>query len=279
MSKGVSRLYICFVFFISLSSPLYSQDTNIVKYFPLKVGNTWTYNWRFSWVQGWIGGLAFDTLRVDSVSGNFYHYSYHACGNSPGDILFDSLKSRPGDSSRTGCAWGTVCYDTINVNEFGLLRPSKRLGYFVFEMGNDRRYVKNIGIDPLFSASGPTNCLHTLKGCVIDGVLYGDTSVISGIKPISNQIPSEFRLYQNYPNPFNPVTKIKFDVPSVETHCHASLQIYDMLGREVATLVNQELKPGTYEVEWDAANYPSGTYYYKLTSGDYTETKKMVLLK
>jgi hypothetical protein len=57
------------------------------------------------------------------------------------------------------------------------------------------------------------------------------------------------------------------------------LVIYDILGREVAALVNQQLKPGTYEVDWDAANYPSGVYYYKLTAGDFTETKKMVLVK
>jgi flagellar hook assembly protein FlgD len=86
-------------------------------------------------------------------------------------------------------------------------------------------------------------------------------------------------LSQNYPNPFNPVTRIDFVIPFVETRLMASLRIYDILGREVTTLVNGQLKPGTYEIEWDATNYPSGVYYYTLTTGDYKETRKMILLR
>lgn len=97
--------------------------------------------------------------------------------------------------------------------------------------------------------------------------------------------PGSYTIYQNYPNPFNPTTKIKFQIP-VETHSNVSLRIYDILGREVAILVNEQLNAGIYEVDWDAVNYPSGVYYYKLivrqagsSTGDYTETKKMVLVK
>jgi uncharacterized delta-60 repeat protein len=97
-----------------------------------------------------------------------------------------------------------------------------------------------------------------------------------GISPISSGVPDKFALYQNYPNPFNPVTKIKFDIPGAQI---SNLCIYDILGREITTLVNESLKTGTYEVEWDAADYPSGVYYYKLIAGDFIETKKMVLIK
>ena len=102
-----------------------------------------------------------------------------------------------------------------------------------------------------------------------------------GIININSEIPKEFSLSQNYPNPFNPVTKIKFDVPSnvKRETSNMKLIIYGVLGREVATLVNEQLKPGTYEVEWDASNFPSGVYYYKLTAGDFVSTRKMVLLK
>ena len=82
--------------------------------------------------------------------------------------------------------------------------------------------------------------------------------MIVGLVNIGTEIPEKFSLYQNFPNPFNPVTKIRFDIPSVETIHELSLRIYDVLGREVATLVNQQLKPGTYEVDWDGTNYPSG---------------------
>ncbi len=114
-------------------------------------------------------------------------------------------------------------------------------------------------------------------------------SELVGIKPVSEQIPSHFRLFQNYPNPFNPVTKIKFEIPSVGNAYMRSVQIkiYDLLGKEITTLVNEDLNPGTYEVSWDGSNYPSGVYFYKLTAGDantkfgarFSETKKLVLMK
>jgi len=101
-----------------------------------------------------------------------------------------------------------------------------------------------------------------------------------GIEPVINEIPSEFQLYQNYPNPFNPITRIRFDVPAGAQYIEPiQLVVYDILGSEVATLVNEQLKPGTYEVDWNASDYPSGTYFYKLTTGNNSETKKMILIK
>ena len=102
-----------------------------------------------------------------------------------------------------------------------------------------------------------------------------------GIVPISNNFPKEISLFQNFPNPFNPLTKIKFGIPAgdVKNSEQVELKIYDILGREVAVIVNENLKPCTYEVVWDAGNYPSGVYFYKLSAGSFTETKKMVLMK
>ena len=89
---------------------------------------------------------------------------------------------------------------------------------------------------------------------------------------------------QNYPNPFNPSTKIKYTIPNVETHRDASLQmvtlkVYDILGNEVATLVNEEKPAGSYEAEFRAAGLASGVYFYKLSAGEYTDSKKMVIIK
>jgi len=96
-----------------------------------------------------------------------------------------------------------------------------------------------------------------------------------------NEFPNSFSLYQNYPNPFNPVTKIRFDIPSVGAQYIEPLQlkVYDIIGREVATLVNEQLKPGTYEVEWDGSAYASGVYFYSLISENYFKTNKMILLR
>ena len=104
-----------------------------------------------------------------------------------------------------------------------------------------------------------------------------------GIKE-ANQKIKDYILFQNYPNPFNPITTIKYSIPLVETK-HAStlrivqLRVYDILGREVATLVNEEKPAGTYEITWNAANLPSGVYFYQLKTGSYTATKKLLLLK
>jgi photosystem II stability/assembly factor-like uncharacterized protein len=109
--------------------------------------------------------------------------------------------------------------------------------------------------------------LHTTNGGVI------------GIQPIRNKVPEKFQLYQNYPNPFNPRTKIKFDIP-VETGLRpvsTRLVVYDVLGKEISILVNQQLHPGTYEVDFDGANYPSGVYFYRLETGNYIETRKMII--
>ncbi|MCW8824249.1 MAG: T9SS type A sorting domain-containing protein [Ignavibacteriaceae bacterium] len=100
----------------------------------------------------------------------------------------------------------------------------------------------------------------------------------------NNRIPKIFSLYQNYPNPFNPSTKIKFTIPSViarETKQSqlVTLKIYDVLGNEISTLVNEEKAAGNYEVDFIADGLPSGIYFYKLQAGSFVETKKMILLK
>lgn len=99
---------------------------------------------------------------------------------------------------------------------------------------------------------------------------------ISFVNPISTEIPNQFSLSQNYPNPFNPGTKIQFALPKSS---FAKLVVFDALGKEVETLVNQQLTAGTYESDWPADNFSSGVYYYKLFAGDFTETKKMILIK
>jgi len=91
-----------------------------------------------------------------------------------------------------------------------------------------------------------------------------------------NEIPGKYELMQNYPNPFNPVTHFRFLIADFGP---VQMKIYDNSGKEVSTLVNEQLNPGTYEVSWNAANYSSGVYYYALKAGDFTDVKKMILIK
>jgi len=115
---------------------------------------------------------------------------------------------------------------------------------------------------------------NELKGAVINGKVYGDTTVV-GINEPDNTI-KEFSLSQNYPNPFNPSTKIKFAIPKSS---FVNLKVYDVLGNEIATLVDEYKLAGKYEVEFNASALPSGVYFYQLKAGKYTATKKMILLK
>ncbi|MBV6480183.1 MAG: hypothetical protein HGGPFJEG_03035 [Ignavibacteria bacterium] len=97
-----------------------------------------------------------------------------------------------------------------------------------------------------------------------------------GINVISSVVPERFELFNNYPNPFNPSTNIKFDIAQ---NAFTELKIYDLNGKEVETLVNENLSPGSYEYNFNAVNLPSGVYFYKLKSGNYVNTKLMVLIK
>jgi len=101
-------------------------------------------------------------------------------------------------------------------------------------------------------------------------------SKISGIEPISGEVPTSFALNQNYPNPFNPSITIRFDIPKSEL---VKLVVYDIMGKEVSVLANENVSAGKYEVKWNAASYSSGIYFYTLTAGDFRETKKMILTK
>ncbi|MGD0339701.1 MAG: T9SS type A sorting domain-containing protein [Bacteroidota bacterium] len=136
------------------------------------------------------------------------------------------------------------------------------------------------------SADSATLCLSAFWGNrPTDGpngnsVLYVDNlsfdNLITSVPLSSSELPSKFNLAQNYPNPFNPSTTISFNLPSKS---FVSLKVFDALGREVATIVSEELSAGSYTRQWNAAGIPSGIYFYRLQAGNYTETKKLVLLR
>ncbi|MDQ7816585.1 MAG: T9SS type A sorting domain-containing protein [Melioribacteraceae bacterium] len=124
------------------------------------------------------------------------------------------------------------------------------------------------------------------------GILYGRplyNHLAAGTpNPVSveeePEFPSGYELFQNYPNPFNPSTTIQYSIPSTGTKrisslYHVTLKVYDLLGREAATLVDGEKSPGNYKVEWKSLSLPSGVYYYRLTAGNFLQTRKMVLLR
>ena len=107
-------------------------------------------------------------------------------------------------------------------------------------------------------------------------VFYNPASPPIGIQKIGKEVPENYNLSQNYPNPFNPSSKIKFQIAE---QGNVQLLVYDILGRNVATLVNEKMQPGVYEADFDGSKFSSGVYFYKLIANNFNGTKKMELVK
>lgn len=175
--------------------------------------------------------------------------------------------------------------DIIFLNEqTGWIATSNtNVGYVIKSTNGGLNWFQSfgpIGTSSIFGFSGGLYCLNLINENNIWSA--GDNGTILttgppiGIQSNNSEITDNFSLSQNYPNPFNPKTKIKFDIAQAS---FTKLVIFDLLGREVATLVNEELKPGRYEADWNASNFSSGVYFYKLISSDFVKTRKMVLMK
>jgi hypothetical protein len=193
-------------------------------------------------------------------------------------------------SPDSGFTWTPVLPGPSNQNINTLLSYGNNLlagtsgGVFVSTNNGAYWYMKNEGlmytnVNKLYIKD---NFIYAATDA--NGIYKRPRSEVISVQNISGTVPQDFKLYQNYPNPFNPYTKIKFDIPSL-SFPNASignpvqLKVFDITGREVTVLVNEQLRPGSYTVDWNAAGYPSGTYFYTLKSGNYFSTKKMILIK
>ena len=138
------------------------------------------------------------------------------------------------------------------------------------------RLIKGFGLaSTYFNEFGGSESI--LKGCVINRVLYGDTTFVVDVEDEQNPIPTEYKLEQNYPNPFNPSTKISWQSP---VGSWTTLKIFDALGREIETLVNEYKEAGNHSALYIVnSTLPSGIYFYQLKAGEFIETKKMLLIK
>jgi len=167
---------------------------------------------------------------------------------------------------------------SLAVNQDGDMFAGTENGVFrmVNNSGNWSNIYSNNGLGNTFvrslvvTASG-----HVLAGTYGSG-MYRTTGVTTGVQQLSGDVPLQFSLKQNYPNPFNPKTNIEFRITNFGL---VKLKVYDVLGKEIATVVSEELQPGAYSIPWDASALPSGTYFYRLQAGSFVQTKRAVLLK
>ncbi len=184
-----------------------------------------------------------------------------------------------------GAAWQTINFPIdiafVGDIEFVPGSPSKvwagtRYGLF-YSADSGKTWLQQNNIERTFDLAFPTPQTGWML-TQLDGLYYTKSGgLITNVAQEKN-LPTNFQLFQNYPNPFNPETTIKFHLSEL---AFVTLKVYDLLGKEVATLINEFQQPGIHNSTFNINNYslPSGTYFYRLTAGDYSSTQKMVLLK
>lgn len=197
--------------------------------------------------------------------------------------LNGSTVRRTGTTTVSGDAWGTINLpsgsysNSLRVKYIITTRDSSNIGIPVISVTNLTSYIWFVPGRkfPVFEIIYSTISINGTQFGNSKTVNYNDGSTI-GISNISNEVPAGYSLSQNYPNPFNPSTNLEFGISDLE---FVSLKIFNTLGREVATLVNERLSAGTYKYSFDASGLTSGIYFYTLKAGKFTETKRMILVK
>jgi hypothetical protein len=275
---------------------LLSQSSSAQDWFPLEVGNRWDYSVRYLNH----GGTYIDTIFVEIIDEVVLNNKkYYNCSNPlffGGERLFvenDSLYIYDSMDSTDCLVFAFNLSDSTGYKPC-LFDTAIVIGYSVFNIFGyeDTTQIQVTSYDNYefskkfgFKFKARYNTLdeieHQLSGCIISGVTYGELLV-----SVENETesPKEFSLFQNYPNPFNPSTMIRYEIPGQADNMLVVLKVYDVLGNEIAILVNEELPAGEYEVEFNShsgevRNLVSGIYFYQLRSGSFIETKKMILVK
>ena len=284
------------LFWLIFSGLLYAQEP-----FPLKLGNSWTtrdFFYRPDYKKTVVDSniIINDNkyFKIQSLNGGtpITEFIYYARLREDGYfVAFDSVNLRERIYFKENPTIGDYWYnedsfgfknhytvvDTGNYLIFG--RSTKCFLVFVTDsMLSDDEYYwsEDFGLLQYTAEDPSAGNLYLLSGCVIDGIVYGDTSLT--IVSVDDPDPplKEYVLKQNYPNPFNPVTNITFYIP---VRTNVQLKIYDILGNEVAQIVNGEEDAGNHQVVFDGSKLSSGIYFYKLIAGSHVETKKMILIK
>ena len=160
---------------------------------------------------------------------------------------------------------GTI--PTFTLQPTSIWTPFSENTYWISSETPDTAYVYAL----IYNTTGTT--AHVGSAYYLDDLTFG---AATDVNDFNNGIVKKFELNQNYPNPFNPTTTIKYKLPK---NSFVTLKIYDILGKEVQTLVDEYKHSGIYKAEFNAANLPSGVYFYRLTAGNFIEVKKMILQK
>jgi len=308
-----SNLFLIILFYLS-GLNVSAQNQTILIFDPYQVSTNFQYSFhQLSPDSIYIVDTLDENINNSDALFLFIGYPY-VLSEEEGNRLIEYLNQNKPIYFYTNLYWQDI--DSVAFwNHIGITWYIETLAEVQVEsvVGVDTAFTKGILIDTSFTSAGAPHIGDNVKP-ILDGIEYGNTSLQSTFVPGNDSLkviidlynlihhseflervlihfgleeptgitienldqPTEFKLYQNYPNPFNPSTRIQYAVSSKQ---FVSLKVYDVLGNEVATLVNEEKPTGEYEIELDGVRLPSGVYFYQLQAGGFIQTKKMILLR
>jgi hypothetical protein len=218
-----------------------------------------------------------------NISSNLSNQNVRSLCFLGSDMIIGTIGGGIYISSNSGLSWQQKNSGLENLNVNAVTVVNSRIvagtdhGVFISSNNGASWFGRNEGwSNPKILCFSMGSCLNVGTDSLM--VWMRTVEQIVSVQNVSTIIPEEFSLEQNYPNPFNPTTRIKFDI-AASSEGRTFLSVYNILGNEVAVLVNNNLKPGSYEVTFDGTNLSSGIYYCRLSSGNITQTKKMILMK
>ena len=229
--------------------------------------------------NGYVSCLAIDPTNSNNVLAVFSNYNISSLWyTNNGGTSWTAVEGNLGGTNGPSARWAEIVY--VSGVMHIILATSTGIYYTTTLNGASTLWTQEA-----VNSIGNVVCVHTDfrdsdKTLVVATHGRGafQTQILTPISvgTISTEIPNKYLLSQNYPNPFNPSTNIKFSLPKSS---NVTIRIYNALGREVATLVNETLMAGTHQAVWNASSYSSGVYFYKISAGDFSETKRMLLIK
>jgi len=229
--------------------------------------------------KGKLISIKSDSVLIDGTSLSWlYHYGTFTGNNDTNYYFHTTIDSVVYDSLNTLVLLGATYIKSSWINSDSALTIAESQGGMEFRNDNPNYKITASLGEPLVPNSTPRWYIHYISIDNPSEKIF--INIDASEEPLGNvEIKDSYTdlfLYQNYPNPFNPSTKIKYSIPHSS---FVTLKIYDILGKEVATLVNEEKSVGNYEINFNAKNLSSGVYFYRMQAGSFTDTKKFILLR